>query len=101
MRARRWSCCCGREKCETARIAAMGRPTRAGIAALVFGVLSLAFSALLAYEEYEMFHGGARFRTLLEKQIWITDGVLGALGLLGIVVGARSRRRNREEQNGA
>jgi hypothetical protein len=76
---------------------AMSLSTRARrTAALAFVALSLALTAWLAMGEYAVLRGGARFRIILEERIWISIAILGAFGILGLITGVLSQRRNQE-----
>jgi hypothetical protein len=70
----------------------MDRPAFMRKGVVVFAGFSLSVAVCFAVEEFELFHGHTWLRSLLEDQAWITIGVLGGLGLLGILVGTMSRR---------
>lgn len=76
----------------------MVRPAPTRKAALVFVAGALVLSAILMVEEYETLHGSARFRNLLEVQVWITVAMMAALGVLGLIAGVLSRRRKSGER---
>jgi hypothetical protein len=73
----------------------MDRAARARLA-LAITALWLLLTAWLVQGEYQVLHGGAVSKQILEERVWITIAILAGLGLLGILVGMFSRRQKAE-----